>query len=198
MFSRARSRGRAWRNSAIVLLSALILMRLQCEKKDDTNSFTATDVYGKWNCYKISTMWKSKPDSVANTPVDSLSNFFRITADSIIDYVKTDSVPCYLKSAIPIVFSTNPIDSVSLDSSLVIQADQSTAGIALEYYYAQSDSIRVYYLQKIDTPTTINVCDYGTMTFKSLSIGRSAGGSAPVGVEINKAVMTSQNAVSWF
>jgi hypothetical protein len=198
MFSRARSSGDAWRNFAIVLLSAMILVHLQCEKRDDATSFTATDLYGKWNCFKISTLWKSKPDSVVNSPVDSQSNFFRITADSIIDYVKTDSVPCYVKSSIPITFSTNPIDSVLLDSSLVIQAEQSTGGIILQYYYATSDSIRVYYLQKIDTPTTINVCDYGTMTFKPLSIGRSAEDSAPVRVEINKAVMTSQNAVSWF
>jgi hypothetical protein len=198
MFSRTKSSGGAWKKSAFVLLSAVILVCLQCEKKDDINGFTATDVYGKWSCYRISTLWKSKPDSVVNTPVDSQSNFFRITSDSIIDYAKTDSVPCYAKSAIPITFSTNPIDSVALDSSLVIQADQSTVGITLEYHYAKSDSIRVYYLQKIDTPTTINVCDYGTMTFKPLSIGRSAEESAPVRVEINKAVTTSQNAVSWF
>ena len=184
--------------SVTLFLAILVLLGVQCEKKDDTNNFSAADLYGKWNCYKINTLWKSKPDLVVDTPVDSLSNFFRITVDSIIDYVKTDSVPCYAKSSIPITFSTNPIDSVSLDSSLVIQAEQSTGGIILQYYFAKSDSIRVYYLQKIDTPSTINVCDYGNVVFKTSSSGRSTMESVPARVEIRKARTTSQNSVSWF
>jgi hypothetical protein len=128
-------------------------------------------------------LWKSKPDSATSSPVDSMNNLYRITTDSIVNYVKTDSIPCYTKSWIAVSYSTNPGDSVPLDSSLIIQAEQSTNGIILRFNYTKTDSIQEYFLEKRDTSSTINVCDYGEMLFKTRSTGLDIMGTVTVRVK---------------
>jgi hypothetical protein len=188
--------GRFHKIAVILLLVALALLNVCCQKNGQaTDSFTADDVYGKWECYKINTLWKSMPDSVTNEPVEPLYNLFKITTDSLLNYVKTAAIPCYIKTAIGVSYSTNPNDTLPHDSTLSIGAMQAGDGILLQYNYAKTDSIREYFLQKIDTVLNINVCDYGIMPFKARV-------PAPVKVPlvIRPAIPRAalQNSVSWF
>ncbi len=182
----------------ILLLPAMVLWNVRCQKKDDSGNFSAKDLYGKWKCNKISTLWKSKPDSVVNSPVGSQGIYYRITADSILNYEKTDSARCYAKSSIAVAYSTNPADTAPHDSTLSIQARQSAEGIVLEYDYIKTDSIREYCLQKIDTPSIINVCDYGVMAFKTRKSDRGIRKIVPVLVRCTDGWGASRNSISWF
>jgi hypothetical protein len=184
------------KNLQILLLTFIVLLNFFCQNKDNTGSLSAADLYGKWECYKISTLWKSDPDSVVNSPVDSLNNLYRITADSIINYSKTDSIPCYTKIPLAVSYSTNPADSQALDSNLIIQAEQDAEGIVLKYDYAKTDSIRECFLRRIDAPSIINVCDFGNTLFKSNTSDGNKEKTVPVAIQSME--LTLPNSCSWF
>jgi hypothetical protein len=168
-------------HTVISVLFLVALLYMQCAKNDTGGDFGATDLYGKWKCYKVFTYRKSMPDSIRNSPVDSMNNLFRITPDSILNYMKADSIPCYTKSAMGVEYTADTDDdTVSLNANLIIQAFENVNGITLKYYYSNVDSINEFCLQKIENAFSMNVCDFGNMLLKTTECGMHGSKSVPV------------------
>lgn len=157
----------------ISFLLAVVMLAADCQRNEGDETFSATDMYGKWKCYKIYTVWKSRPDSMRVDTVDSLDNLYRITQDSILNYVKTAPSLCYRKSALAVEYTSG--DTVDSSAYLRITAFLYADGIALKYYYRTADSIKEYCLQKIDTALTINVCRFGSTLLKAASRDTESG-----------------------
>jgi hypothetical protein len=180
------------------VLMLMVLLHVHCQRSDAGDNFGSADLYGNWKCYAVHTYWKSMPDSVRIDPVDSINNLYRITSDSILNYAKADSVPCYAKIFLAVEYTENPYgDTVSLNTNLTIQAFKNGDGVVLKYFYANVDSINEYYLRKIETPFLINVCDYGNMLFKTTECcGMSSMGKVSVAIQCMG--NSSRNIVPWF
>jgi hypothetical protein len=159
---------------ALTILFAFMLLNVHCQKNDGEVVFVPEDLYGKWKCYKIYTYWKSMPDSIRVTSPDSLDFLYRITQDSIVNYVKTAPASCYTKSSMAVAYTTD--DTVASGTDLIVQAYQNTIGITLKYYYRTADSITEYCLQKIENSMAIDVCDFGNTLLKTTAGDRDGMG----------------------
>jgi hypothetical protein len=158
---------------SVTFVCTAVILFIHCQGNEGSGFFTAAGMYGKWNCYKINTYWKSKPDSMRMDTVASLYNLYKITPDSILNYTKTSADTCYRKRALSVVYTTS--DTGDTAANLKIEAYQNSGGIALKYNYRTQDSIKEYCLQKIDTALTINVCRFGSMLLKVASRDTDSG-----------------------
>jgi hypothetical protein len=157
----------------MAFVCAAVMLFIHCQRNEGLDLFSAADMYGKWECYKINTSWKSTPDSLRTDTVASLYNLYKITPDSILNYTKTSADTCYRKGALSVAYATS--DTGDSAANLKIEAYQNSGGIALRYYYRTADSIKEYCLQKIDTVLTINVCRFGSTLLKTASFDAERG-----------------------
>jgi hypothetical protein len=177
------------RHIALLILFVGVLLTVHCQRNDEEVVFIPQDLYGKWKCYKIYTYWKSMPDSIRATSIDSLDVLYRITPDSIVNYVKTPPALCYTKLPMAVTYTTN--DTVSTGTDLIVQAYQNAIGITLKYYYRTADTITEYCLQKIENSISIDVCDFGNTLLKTTTGDRNSMGEPYV--IIQSGALTKRN-----
>jgi hypothetical protein len=134
------------------------------------------------------------PDSIRATSPDSLDFLYRITPDSILNYVKTAPASCYAKSSMAVTYTTD--DTVSSGTDLIVQAYQNTIGITLKYYYRTADSITEYCLQKIENSMLIDVCDFGNTLLKTTAGDRVSRGQPRVVIQCG--ALTKRNMFNTF
>jgi hypothetical protein len=171
-------------HTGIPVLFVVVVLQVHCGRNDAADRFGAADLYGKWKCYKVCTSWKSMPDSVRNGMIDSMNNLYRITPDSILTFVKADSIPCYTKNSMAVEYTADTDDdTVSLNANLIIQAFENVDGITLKYYYSNVDSINEYFLRKIENAFSMNVCDYGNMLLKTTDCRMNGKETVPVVIQ---------------